>query len=181
MNTPRIRIDEVNDICVLISYLIYALGCPLTKNQLIEITSLEEAVNYFNLIQALEKSTGNLCTEVELNGDKAFANTQIGIKTAIELGDTLPISIREKMFQEAVRVYTRDAMEKGGSFLTADYVKRNDETCTLNINVIDTETTKQKYHISIETPNEEEAERIRNKVKKNPNAFARYLDSFFFE
>ncbi len=37
-DTPRITIDNVDDIRILICYLIYSLGCPLTKNQLIEIT-----------------------------------------------------------------------------------------------------------------------------------------------
>ncbi len=179
MNVPRIRIEDIDKISVLISYLIYALGCPLTKDQLIEITSLEEAVNYFDLMQSLEKSTGNLWTLVELNGEKALANTGKGIKAAKELADTLPTSIREKMFNEAVRVYTRDAMEKGGSFLSADYVKTNDGTCTVNIKIIDTDTTQQKYNIYIETQNEEEAETIKKKVKEDPNKFAKYLNDYF--
>lgn len=181
MNVPRIRIEDIDKISVLVSYLIYALGCPLTKNQIIEITSLEEAVNYFDLMQSLEKSTGNLWREVELNGDKALTNTDNGIKAAKELADTLPISIREKMFNEAVRVYTRDAMQKGGSFLSADYLKKNDGTCTVNIKVIDTDTTQQKYNIYIEAQNEEEAETIKQKVKSNPNKFAKYLNDFFFK
>lgn len=180
MNVPRIRIEDIDQISVLISYLIYELGCPLTRNQIIEITSLEEAVNYFDLTQSLEKSTGHLWTEVDLNDEKALTNTDNGIKAAIELADTLPISIREKMFSEAVRVYTRDAMEKGGSFLSADYEKNNDGTCTVNIKVIDTDTTQQKYNIYIETQNEDEAETIKKKVKKDPNKFAKYLNDFFF-
>lgn len=179
MNVPRIRIEEIDQISILISYLIYALGCPLTKNQLIEITSLEEAVNYFDLMQSLEKSTGNLWTVVELNGENALANTDNGIIAAKELADTLPVSIREKMYNEAVRVYTRDAMEKGGSFLSADYVKKNDGTCTVNIKIIDTDTTQQKYNIYIETQNEEEAEAIKKKVKMDPNKFAKCLNDFF--
>ena len=55
MQVPRIRIKEIDDICVLVCYLIYSLGCPLTKAQLVEITSFEDAVNYFNLSRALEK------------------------------------------------------------------------------------------------------------------------------
>ncbi len=179
MNVPRIRIDDIDKISVLISYLIYALGCPLTKNQIIEITSLEEAVNYFDLMQSLERSTGNLWTVVELNGEKALANTDNGINAAKELADALPVSIREKMYNEAVRVYTRDAMEKGGSFLSADYVKKNDGTCTVNIKIIDTDTTQQKYNIYIETQNEEEAEAIKKKVKEDPNKFAKYLNDYF--
>ncbi len=181
MIVPRIRVDEVDDICVLICYLIYALGCPLTKYQLIEITSLEEAVNYFDLIQAIEKVTGRLCVEVELNDEIAYQNTSLGIKAARELSDSLPLSIREKMFHEAVRVYTRDAMKKKGSFLSVRCIKNTDKTCTLNITVMNLETTKQRYNITIDTENEPEAEAIKTKIKKDPNAFARYLDDYFFK
>lgn len=181
MIVPRIRIEEVDDICVLICYLIYALGCPLTKEQLIEITSLEEAVSYFDLMQALENVSGRLCTEVELNGEIAYANTPSGIKVARELGGSLPLSIREKMFEEAVRIYTRDSMKKKGTFLSVRYIKNSNGTCTVGINVTDTNTAKQKYYISIETENEQAAELIKQKVKKDPNAFARYLDDYFFK
>lgn len=181
MYVPRIRVEEIDDICVLICHLIYALGCPLTKDQLIEITSLEEAVNYFDLIQALEKATGRLCVEVHLNDEIAYANTELGIKAARELGGSLPLSIREKMFDEAVRVYTRDSMKKKGTFLSLRYIKNTDNTCTLGITVMNTETAKQRYYLSIDTENEQEAEAIKEKINKDPNAFAKYLDDYFFE
>ena len=42
---PRIRIDDVNKIRILVCHLIYSLGCPLNRDQLVEITSLEQAGN----------------------------------------------------------------------------------------------------------------------------------------
>ena len=72
---PRIRIDKVEDIRILICHLIYALGCPLSKDQIIEITSLEDAVNYFDVTAALDTVTEKLCTVEELNGMPVYSNT----------------------------------------------------------------------------------------------------------
>ncbi len=179
MQVPRIRVDEIDDICVLVCYLIYSLGCPLTKTQLVEITSLEDAVNYFNLMQALDKISGHLCDETDIDGEVVYNNTAKGIKAARELGATLPMSVRDKMFKEAVRVYTRDAMQKKGSFLAVRYIKNADGSCTVGITVMDEDTARQKYYVEVAAKNTEQADLIKQKVKGDPKAFAEYLDSFF--
>ncbi len=179
VETPRIRIEEVDDICVLICYLIYSLGCPLSKEQLIEITALEDAVNYFNLTQALEKVSGHLCEETDVDGEIVYNNTPTGIKAARDLGATLPLSVRDKMFSEAVRVYTRDAMKRKGSFLSVRYIKNADKTCTVGITVMDRNTSRQKYYTEVTVENEELADKIKNKVKSDPEYFMKYLDGFF--
>lgn len=179
METPRIRIDNIDDICVLICYIIYSLGCPLSKSQLAEITSLEEAVNYFDLSNAFEKVRGRLCIEIDVDGETYLNNSSMGIMAAKSLGASLPLSVREKMFREAVRVYTRDAMGKKGSFLAIRYIKNADETCTVGITIMDESTARQKYYDAITAQNEEEAERIKDKVKANSRDFAEYLNSYF--
>ena len=179
METPRIRIDEIDDICVLICYLIYSLGCPLSKEQLIEITSLEDAVNYFYLSQALEKASGHLCVETDIDGEIFYNNTATGIKAAKDLGATLPLSVRDKMFSEAVRVYTRDAMKKKGSFLAVHYIRNTDGSCTVGITITDETSSRQKYYMAVTVENEEKADLVKQKVKSDPRAFARYLDDYF--
>lgn len=164
---------------MLICYLIYSLGCPLSKEQLIEITSLEDAVNYFNLMQALEKVSGHLCEVTEIDGEVVYNNTPTGIKAARDLGATLPLSVRDKMFSEAVRVYTRDAMKKKGSFLSVRYIKNADKTCTIGITIMDESTSRQKYYAEVTVENEKRADHIKEKVKSDPTAFAKYLDNFF--
>lgn len=179
MIVPRIRITEVDDICVLICYLIYSLGCPLSKSQLIEITSFEDAVNYFDLIQALEKTSGHLCDEIDIDGETVYSNTQTGINAARELGSTLPLSIRDKLFKETVRVYTRDAMKKTGSFLAVRYIKNSDGSCTAGITITDSESAKQKYYLEVTAESAEQADLIKQKIKNDPKAFSKYLDDFF--
>ncbi|MGN1422133.1 MAG: DUF4364 family protein [Oscillospiraceae bacterium] len=179
METPRIRIENIDEIRVLVCHLIYSLGCPLTKNQLIEITSLEEAVNYFNLIEALDGIGDRLCIVEEADGETVYSNTKLGVKAARELGDTLPASVKEKMFDEAVKVYTRDAMKKKGALLAVRYVNNANGSCTVGITVKDEETGRQKYYLSIAAENSERAELIKNKVSKDPKAFSKYLDDYF--
>lgn len=179
METPRIRIEEIDDICVLICYLIYSLGCPLSKEQLVEITSLENAVNYFNLSQAIDKVNGHLCEGTDVDGETFYNNTPKGIKAAKDLGATLPLSVRDKMFNEAVRVYTRDAMKKKGSFLAVRYIKNADGSCTVGITITDENMARQKYYTAVTVENEQAAEKIKEKVKSDPKAFSDCLDNFF--
>lgn len=176
---PRIRIEDVDDVCVLICYLIYSLGCPLSKNQLVEITALEDAVNYFNLVQALEKVGGHLCEEAEIDGELVYNNTPTGIKAAKELGATLPLSVRDKMFSEAVRVYTRDAMTKKGSFLAVRYIKNADGSCTVGITIMDETSSREKYYAAVTVDSEEKADIIKKKAKSDPKALAKLLDDYF--
>lgn len=179
MEIPRIRINDVDDICVLICYLIYSLGCPLSKSQLCEITSFEDAVNFFDLTNALEKVRGHLCDETDVDGETVYANTPTGIKAARELGASLPLSIREKLFSEAVRVYTRDAMKKKGSFLSVRYIKNADDTCTVGITIMDETTARMKYYVELSAENEQDADNIKHKIKGDGRGFAKMLDEYF--
>ncbi|MCH5203405.1 MAG: DUF4364 family protein [Oscillospiraceae bacterium] len=179
MEIPRIRVEKIDDICVLICHLIYSLGCPLSKNQLIEITSLEDAVNYFGLIKALDKANGHLLSAVEIDDELIYSNTEFGTKAARELSTSIPLSIRDKMFQEAVRVYTRDAMKKKGTMVAVRYIQNSDNTCTVGVRIMDEETTNQKYFLEMNADNPEKADLIKNKIKKDPKAFIKYLDDFF--
>ncbi|MBS7370309.1 MAG: DUF4364 family protein [Oscillospiraceae bacterium] len=175
---PRIRIDKVEDIRILICHLIYALGCPLSKDQIIEITSLEDAVNYFDVTAALDTVTEKLCTVEELNGMPVYSNTELGIRAAKELSDIIPLSIREKMFAEAVRVYTRDA-EKNKSPIVVRYALNVDGSCTVGVSAKDKESGKQLFFFNLNAESQEEAEKIKHKLSENPNAFIEYVEKYF--
>ncbi len=177
-NVPRIKVDDINSIRILVCHLIYSLGCPLTKNQLMEITSLEQAVNFFDLNEALDGIEERLCTVEELDGDLVYANTKLGDAAAREFKNMLPVSIREKMFEEAVKVYTRDAMKKDKLFAVR-YAENENGSCTIGVSIKDDVTGKQKYYLNIYTGDKDTAEKIKNKIKDNPAEFSRYLDKYF--
>ncbi len=175
---PRIRVDDVQSIRILVCHLIYSLGCPLKKEQLIEITSLEQAVNYFDLIEALNGIEERLCTVEEIDDDLVYANTKLGDAAAREFGNTLPASIREKMFEEAVKVYTRDAMKKDKLYAIR-YAENENGSCTIGISIKDEISGKQKYYLNIFTGDKESAEKIKKKIKSDPAQFNAYLDKYF--
>lgn len=175
---PRITINDTHSIRILVCHLIYSLGCPLKKDQLVEITSLEQAVNYFDLMQALDGIEENLCTVSELDGDLLYANTKLGDAAAKEFSSDLPASVREKMFEEAVKVYTRDAMKKDKLYAVR-YAESQNGSCTIGISIKDNITGKQKYYLNIYTSDKDSAEKIKNKIKSNPADFSDYLDKYF--
>lgn len=83
------------------------------------------------------------------------------------------------MFSEAVRVYTRDAMKKKGTFLAVRYIKNADGSCTVGITIMDEVTSRQKYYTAVTVDNEQAADIIKHKVKSDPKAFVNCLDKFF--
>lgn len=177
-NIPRIRVDDVQLIKILVCHIIYSLGCPLSRSQLVEITSLEQAVNYFDLIEALETIDDPLCNVIEVDGEPVYSNTRIGDEAARQFGNTLPASIREKMFEEAVKVYTRDAMKKN-NLLSVRYAENENGTCTIGISIKSESTGGQKYYLNIYADNKQQAENIKNKVKNSPEELRKYLDTYF--
>ncbi len=175
-DVPRITVDNVDDIRILICYLIYSLGCPLTKNQLIEITSLEQAVNYFDLSAALSDIGERLCTVTETDGVPLYSNTRLGVKAAKEFSDRLPASVREKMFNEAVRVYTRDAIKRDAT-VSVKTTGNPDGSFNVGITIFDPKTGKVKYHLDVLAENDKDAENIKKKARSQ--RFNEYLDDFF--
>ncbi len=178
METPRIRIEDKEQIRILICHLIYSLGCPLSREQLIEITSYEQAVNYFDLMEALETICERHCAITEHEGAAFYSNTAIGIKAAKELSEDLPPSVREKMFEEAVRVYTRDAAKQHSSILSVRYAQNPNGNCTMGISIKD-DSGKQKYYLNVITDTAEQAENIKSKLKKDPRGLRQYLNNYF--
>lgn len=175
---PRIRIDDVSKIRILVCHLIYSLGCPLTKDQLIEITSLEQAVNYFDLMEALDGITERLCTSQEINETIVYSNTPLGDDAAREFGSELPQSIREKMFEEAVKVYTRDEIKKD-SLVSVRYAEHENGTCTIGITIKSEKTGRQKYYLTISAEDKAEADAIKKRIQRSPENFRQYLEHFF--
>lgn len=178
VETPRIRIEDKSEIQILVCHLIYALGCPLSREQLFEISSYEDAVNYFDMSDALDSITQRLCTSQEINGQTVYANTPLGVKAAKEFENTLPASLREKLFEEAVRVYTRDAIRRDCR-LEVRYAKSADGSCTLGITVRDEKSGREKYFLKVHTDSSEHADRIKSKIKASPQEFEEYLDNYF--
>ena len=175
---PRIRIDDVNKIRILVCHLIYSLGCPLTKDQLVEITSLEQAVNYFDLMEALDGITGRLCISQEVDGTTVYSNTPLGDAAAREFGSELPQSVREKMFEEAVKVYTRDEIKKD-SLVSVRYAEHENGICTIGVTIKSEKTGRQKYYLTISAEDKAEADAVKKKIQRSPEQFRQYLERYF--
>ncbi len=177
-NIPRITITDTAEIKILVCHLIYSLGCPLTQNQLIEITALEQAVSYFDLMDSLQDIDERFCIVSEVDGEIIYANTPMGDHAAKELSYQLPASIRDKMFEEAVKVYTRDAIKKDTLFAVR-YAENENGTCTVGVSIKDENSGKQKYYLNISADNKEQAENIKDKLKRDPENFRKLLDEYF--
>ena len=92
----------------------------------------------------------------------------------------LPQSVREKMFEEAVKVYTRDEIRKD-SLVSVRYAEQQNGTCTIGVTIKSEKTGRQKYYLTISASGKEEADRIKKRIQGSPEEFRRYLESYFDE
>ena len=122
--------------------------------------------------------TGRLCTCQEVNGIPGYSNTRLGDAAAREFGSELPQSIREKMFEEAVKVYTRDEIKKD-SLVSVRYAEHENGTCTIGVTIKSEKTGRQKYYLTISAADKAEADSIKKRIQRSPENFRQYLESYF--
>ena len=82
------------------------------------------------------------------------------------------------MFEEAVKVYTRDEIRKD-SLVSVRYAEHENGTCTIGITLKSQKTGKQKYYLTISAEDKTEADYIKKRIQKDPEAFRQYLESYF--
>ncbi|NLJ16878.1 MAG: DUF4364 family protein [Clostridiales bacterium] len=110
---PKIKIDDAYKIRILICFLLHNIGAPLTDKQLIEITTEDEMVNYFDLMNALDGIDKNgLCNVVEQKGGNTYSIAENGSKIVGEVEALVPFTIREKCLKSAYRMMERAKNKK---------------------------------------------------------------------
>ena len=84
------------------------------------------------------------------------------------------------MFEDAVKVYTRDEIRKD-SLVSVRYAEQQNGTCTIGVTIKSEKTGRQKYYLTISASGKEEADRIKKRIQGSPEEFRRYLESYFDE
>ncbi len=106
---PVIRLEDPYQIRLLVCFILNSVGCPLTEKQLIEITTENDMVNYFDLIQALNGIENNgLCTVCVDGTLTSYAIAENGKKALLSYESHIPLSIRERCVKNAVDLLNRE-------------------------------------------------------------------------
>ena len=120
----------MNKIRILVCHLLYSIGCPLNRDQLIEITSLEQAVNYFDLMEALDGITGRLCTCQEVyTRDEIKKDSLVSVRYAEHENGTCTIGVTIKSEKTGRQKYylTISAADKTEADSIKKRIQRNPE------------------------------------------------------
>lgn len=100
-------LKEVYLVKILICYLLDAVGAPLSAEQMTEIFEVDQVVDYFTFITALEElRSTHLSIVNEADTDK-FSLTALGKETADNLSRALPSSLRERVVKQGIILLSR--------------------------------------------------------------------------
>lgn len=110
---PIIKITDDYKIRILVCYLLHNIGAPLTDKQLIEITTEDDMVNYFDLMNALDGIDKNgLCTVTKDRTSSTYTIAENGSKIVGEVEEYVPYSIRQKCLKTAYRMMEKAKNKK---------------------------------------------------------------------
>jgi len=98
------------EVKMLLCYVLSNLEQAMTFDQLYEALSDHGIVNYFELIQLLEKllETGHLSAVAPPGSPALYTATDLGTQAGDELGKDLPLTVREKSLASCRRLLARE-------------------------------------------------------------------------
>lgn len=155
-------LKEVYEVKILICYLLHSLEKPLSADNINEIFSKDEAVDYFTFVTAMEELKASKHLNItDDKGTEYYTLTDVGIETALNLNQALPSSLREKVVKRGIVLLSRLRRE---SEVCADIVKKDngfEVLCSIKDENI------EYLSLKIYAPDSENAEVIAENFKNN--------------
>lgn len=158
-------LKEADDIKILICYLLKSVGRPLSFDNLNEILQHDELCNYFGFASALhELLVSGHVDLVKDGGAEFYKTTSLGDTTASLFERRLPVTVREKAVNAAVRLLSRIKRESenrvsiaenrsGGVDVTCSVLDMGDTLMSVKLLVADraqAESVKRRFQESPE-------------------------------
>lgn len=96
-----------NDIKLLICYMLFSVGQPLSKEEVLSVLQEKSLANYFEINDAFSDlvNSRNICAD-EKEASK-FSITETGKLIATQLDSALPLSVREKALEAALSLLAK--------------------------------------------------------------------------
>ena len=163
---------EVYEVKLLMAYFLNQTGKPCTYQQLLEIFTGEEIVDYFLFIEALKEliDTGILvCRDNE--GVQEYVLSDEGRKGAESFKKLVPKSVRDRILASGLRIFARQKAEQS---IKTEITEENGG-CRISCTISDSGITLMQ--LSLFAPDREQAEHIRKKMIADPaELYGRILD-----
>ena len=170
------NIDDIYAVKILLCYFLNKVNRPVTPNQLLEIATSTNIVNYFSYNHAVESMLENgLICETEIDGELNYKLTENGRIGAEEFKTMAPKSARERILTEGLRFFARLKNENTVSF----EIYENEKGCEIKCTCVDNEL--KLMELKLFAPDMEQAELIKNKIRMNPQGFYQKVMDFVLD
>lgn len=156
-------LHNINDIKMLISYVLSSIGEPMPKTDLVNSLIENGLANYFDVTEAVSSlSASGKITELNDNGEIYYEITSLSSIAASEIETSVPFSVREKALNTAVMLtsHSRNAKETDVEIFKSE----NGYTVTCSVNNND----EQLFSVSLLVADELQANYVKDNFIKNP-------------
>ena len=159
---------DVNEIKILICYLLKNSSCPLTFDHLNEILQQDGLVNYFEFGQSLHELllSGHVDMH-EQDGAEYYTITRLGAGTADMFERRLPRAVREKAVRASVRLLARLKTESENKVM----ITRDGNDYRVECRVLDGDD--ELLSVRLLVPGPDQAEAVRQQFLRDPGAVYR--------
>jgi len=154
---------DINEVKILLCYLLKNSGKPLTFDSLNEILQKDGLVNYFEFGQSLHELTlsGHVdCSEQD--DTEYYSITKLGVVTAATFERRLPLAVREKAIKAAVRLLQRQRLEAENKVT----ITRSGNGFTVECRVLD--GADELLAVRLLVPDMAQAQAVKEQFHKNP-------------
>lgn len=157
------------DIKILICYLLKSVGEPMDKEKIVEIIYTNDIADYFDARSTISQ----LVQDGNLNEDsKGYVElTQRGKDASSAFENTLPLTIRETVVREGIKINTLSKREKENNVT----FKKADNGVYVRCSISDGEDEMMAFQLFV--TDEMQAEMVKKKFLENPSAIYENLVS----
>lgn len=160
------EMTSVHSVKVLLCYLLSKLDRPVSEEQLLEIAEDSGVINYFYLSEAVEEllKTGAVSAEASENG-RIFRIEEKGRLGSEYFNRYIPMTFRRSILSSAYSFFAKIRRENECrcEIVPAD----NGYSVSFSIG----DGSPELMRLSLYAPDEEQAEHIAEKIKRNPTQF----------
>lgn len=159
-----------NDIRILICYVLHSVDAPLSREDIGQILQQKALANYFEVgdaLAALER-----LGHISLDSDGLCRIGETGREIAAALGDTLPLSVRDKSLEAALMLLSQARIQRENRVEIQEGEKGFRVSCHISGGDM------ELMEVSLYVPDRPQAEMVRENFYKDPEGAYRLLLSF---
>lgn len=159
------NITDIYAVKILLCYFLKKIDRAVTPNQLLEIATATNIVNYFSYNHAVDSMLENgLISEVTIEDNAYYVLTEKGAEGAEEFKTMAPKTAREKILAAGLRFFAKLKNENTVAF----EITETDVGC--EVKCVCTDNGMKLMEMTLFAPDMEQAELVKKKIRMNPQA-----------